>query len=193
MTSHLSLRSRRFACAAAATLLAGLAGASAADATTLTSGVLTNSNGAPSPGTVAVYASPAETGRWPMLGSATAGPDGRFTVSVPDPSMLGRYTRGTGRTHIGNYTAWATLADGSTGTWTFSGIVAGRGAATRVLSPSGVNAAAASAASFTAASPAPFIRVPVDEPPTPPGRPGVTRRRRTARWSRPRCSIRRTP
>jgi hypothetical protein len=158
-----SRRCRRAACTVAAGLLVALAAAPVADATTLTSGVLTDKNGHPSAGTVAVYPSPAKTGKWPMLGSATAGADGHFRVELADPSVLGKYTRGSGRHRVGDYTAWATLADGSTGTWTFSGIVDGRGPATRVTDPDSLSTAgAASAAGGTSA---PHIRVPADEPP----------------------------
>lgn len=158
-----SCRRRRAACTAAAGLLVALAGAPVADATTLTSGVLTDKNGHPSAGTVTVFPSLAKTGKWPMLGSATAGADGRFSVEVADPSVLSKYTRGSGRQRVGDYTAWATLADGSTGTWTFSGIVDGRGPGTSVIAPDALSTAgAASAASGVSA---PFIRVPADEPP----------------------------
>jgi hypothetical protein len=158
-----SRRRRRAACTAAAGLLVALAAAPVADATTLTGGVLTDKNGHPSAGTVAVYPSPAKTGKWPMLGSATAGADGRFSVEVADPSVLGKYTRGSGRQRVGDYTAWATLADGSTGTWTFSGIVDGRGPATRVIDPGALSTGGA--ASAAGGISAPFIRVPADDPP----------------------------
>lgn len=134
--------------------------------TVLARGVLTDKNGQPSAGRVAVYPSPAKAGRWPLLAQATAGADGRFTVKVADPSVLGKYTRGSGRERVGDYTAWATLADGSTGTWTFSGIVEGRGPSTRVADPRSLSTAGA--ASAAGATLAPHIRVPADEPPNRP-------------------------
>jgi|tagenome__1003787_1003787.scaffolds.fasta_scaffold20895324_2 hypothetical protein len=159
---------RRAACTAAAGLLVALAAAPVADATTLTSGVLTDKNGHPSAGTVAVYPSPAKTGKWPMLGSATAGADGRFSIEVADPSALGKYTRGSGRQRVGDYTAWVTLTDGSTGTWTFSGIVDGRGPATKVIDPDALSTAGA--ASAAGGISAPFIRVPARDKPLARGR-----------------------
>jgi hypothetical protein len=140
-----------------------LVAAPVANATTLASGVLTDKNGRPSAGTVAVFPLLAKTGTWPVLGAAKAGADGRFSVEITDPSLLGKYTRGNGRHRVGDFTVWATLSDGSTGTWAFSGIVEGRGLATRVSDPAVLSAAGA--ASAASAITAPFIRVPADEPP----------------------------
>jgi hypothetical protein len=83
-------------------LLATLAGLfaipAAAQAGVLTSGTLTNAQGAPSAGTVRVYAFGLPSGNQkvfdsPLLGQATAAADGNYTVSTLDDGQLLRLAR----------------------------------------------------------------------------------------------------
>jgi hypothetical protein len=115
-------RSLRVLLVSAAVLLAAPAGAPAA--TVLTSGTLTDAGGAPSAGQVRVYGwvSPkrGQTFEMPLLGTTTAGPDGRFSVSSPDDSLL--RTLSSPR---GGYIDFTVVGDTGTyaGTWGFTAYV----------------------------------------------------------------------
>lgn len=73
-------------------VLAGAIATPAQAQPTLATGQLADAHGAPSTGTVVAYAWPLRGGTQtlPEAGRATAGPDGRFTISASDPAALSR-------------------------------------------------------------------------------------------------------
>ena len=120
---------------AAVTAATTLATAGAAQASTvLTTGTLTGPTGAPSKGEVRVYAWPDADRKMslPLLGTATAGRDGRFTVEAQDEQKLLELAGRQGGWL--DFTAVANVP-GREGDWTFTGYVSNDGGHARVVRP----------------------------------------------------------
>ena len=131
-----------------------------AQATPLTSGVLKDAAGNPSVGQVRVYASLPQAGEMPLLGTAQAGPDGRFTVEANDPAQLAQLA-----IPRGGWLDYTAVGDtpGNQGQWSFTTFVAGAGASAQAVDPS-VVARAASTASISRKAPAPRITIAAKKP-----------------------------
>ncbi len=127
-------RTRRIA-ALAGCLGASLAiAAPAQGAAVLTTGQLTGADGAAVSGAVRVYAWPRVTRAMelPLLGSATAAADGRFSVAASDDRALLRLAR-----PYGGWLDFTAVADaaGRQGEWTFTGYVSDEAGVVRVVTP----------------------------------------------------------
>ena len=103
-------------------------------AAVLTTGQLTGPDGAAVSGTVRVYAWPHATKAMelPLLGSATAAADGRFSVAASDDRALLRLAR-----QRGGWLDFTAVADaaGRQGEWTFTGHVNDDAGVVRVVTP----------------------------------------------------------
>ena len=110
-----------------------LAAPSAASATVLATGTLTNAAGAPSAGEVRVYAwvfpKLGQTREMPLLGTATAGSDGRFSVASLNDGLL--------RSVSGPRDGWVDFtvvgsAGSDIGSWGYTGFVDAPGGTARI-------------------------------------------------------------
>jgi hypothetical protein len=153
---------RAFALAVAVTFAAP-AGAHAA---VLTTGVLTNASGAPSSGEVRVYAFGLPRGgekehSMPLLGTATAGSDGAFTVIAADDAQLSALALARG--------GWLDLAavgdtPGSRAQWGFTVFVDRPARSARVSSADSVLDSGGVARAATATTRVPQIRLQAKRP-----------------------------
>jgi hypothetical protein len=106
---------------------------SSAGAVVITTGTLTDASGTPTGGQVRVYGwvfpKQGQTLKNPLLGTATAGPDGRFTVTGTDDNAL---TRLAARRK--GFVDFTVVGDTGTytGNWGFTGFVDGPAGAARV-------------------------------------------------------------
>jgi hypothetical protein len=156
-------RSLRALVLAVAVTFAAPAGAQAA---VLTSGVLTNSSGDPSPGQVRIYAfglpgGPEKVHTLPLLGTATAGSDGAFTVSAADDAQLSELALARG--------GWLDLAavgstPGSQTRWGFTVFVDHPSGKTRVSSADAAIAAGDLGTIASATTQVPQIRLQANRP-----------------------------
>lgn len=151
------LCSRASVAALALSVLATLAGSAPASAsTTITTGVLTNELGAPTTGTVRVYAVMPRGGTSPLLGTAKAGPSGAFTVTADDPAQLAALAKPRR-----GWLDWWAVADtgGHEGMAMTTSYIDDTGGVIRSVTPDAVGPRNARTARVSAAAPAP--RVPV--------------------------------
>jgi hypothetical protein len=151
-------RSLRALVLAAAVTFAAPAAAHAAD---LTGGVLTNASGDPSPGQVRVYAFELPRGgekehSMPLLGTATAGSDGKFTVTAADDAQLSELALARG-----GWLDLTALGDtpGSQARWGFTVFVDHPSGVTRVSSADSAIAAGGQATIAKATTQTPQIRL----------------------------------
>jgi hypothetical protein len=142
---------------AAASLLVAPAMASA---TVLTTGTLTNAQGAPSAGQVSVYAwafpKIGQSKEMPLLGTATAGADGRFSISSLDDALLKQVA--SPRDGWVDFTVVGTTPD-TTGNWGFTGFVDAPGGTARVSTAQAVIGSGATARVASAEPLVPDVRV----------------------------------
>lgn len=139
--------------------LACAAGASAA--TTITSGMLTNELGAPTSGTVRVYAVMPHGGTSPLLGTALAGATGQFAVTADDPAQLVALTRSTN-----GWLDWWAVADtgGFEGLSLSTSFIDHTGGVVRSVTPEAVGPRNATAARVSSAAPSPRVRLKAGRP-----------------------------
>ena len=124
-------------CVLCAALLLLIAAPAATAGTRLTTGTLTDANGRPAAGEVRLYAFPLTDRAMtlPLVGSATTGPDGAFTIDALDDRRLLRLAEQ--RDGWLDFTAVADTA-GYQGTWSFTLFVDARGGAVRAVPPDAV-------------------------------------------------------